>query len=35
MVPLFDGKTLAGWESNTNDWIVKDGAMPALTRAAG
>ena len=27
MTPLFDGKTLAGWETSSNAWIVKDGAM--------
>jgi hypothetical protein len=26
-VPLFDGKTLAGWEGNTNVWRVLDGAI--------
>lgn len=27
--PLFDGKTLAGWEGNTNNWRVEDGAFVA------
>ena len=27
--PLFDGKTLQGWEGNTNNWRVEDGAIVA------
>ena len=27
--PLFDGKTLAGWEGNTNNWRVENGALVA------
>jgi hypothetical protein len=27
MVPLFDGKTLHGWECDTNVWSVRDGAL--------
>ena len=27
--PLFDGKTLAGWEGNTRNWRVEDGAIVA------
>ncbi len=27
--PLFDGKTLAGWEGNTNTWRVEAGAIVA------
>jgi hypothetical protein len=28
-IPLFDGKTLDGWEGNTNYWRVEDGAIVA------
>lgn len=28
-VPMCDGKTLAGWEGNTNNWRVEDGAFVA------
>jgi hypothetical protein len=27
--PLFDGKSLAGWEGNTDNWRVEDGAIVA------
>jgi Domain of Unknown Function (DUF1080)/Glyoxalase/Bleomycin resistance protein/Dioxygenase superfamily len=27
--PLFDGRTLAGWEGNTDNWRVEDGAIVA------
>lgn len=27
--PMFDGRTLAGWEGNTNTWRVEDGAIVA------
>src|SRR5262245_36193769 len=27
MTVLFDGKTLEGWQCETNAWVVKDGAM--------
>jgi hypothetical protein len=27
--PLFDGRTLAGWEGNTENWRVEDGAIVA------
>ena len=27
--PLFDGKTLTGWEGNTNNWRVEHGALVA------
>ena len=26
-VPLFDGKTLAGWEGDAKTWRVEDGAI--------
>mgnify|MGYP000719017247 CR=1 FL=1 len=26
-VPLFDGKSLAGWEGNTDVWRVRDGVI--------
>ena len=26
-IPLFDGKTLDGWEGNTNYWRVEDGNL--------
>ena len=28
-IPLFDGKALRGWEGNTNNWRVEDGAIVA------
>jgi hypothetical protein len=35
MTPLFDGKTLDGWETATNAWIVKDGAMASTGAGRG
>src|SRR5437667_3047822 len=35
MTALFDGKTLAGWESDTNAWMVKDGAMGSTGAGRG
>jgi hypothetical protein len=35
MTPLFDGKTLDGWQCQTNAWIVKDGAMASTGLARG
>src|SRR3954471_15816059 len=35
MTPLFDGKTLAGWETSSNAWIVKDGAMASTGAGRG
>jgi len=35
MTPLFDGKTLDGWISQTNAWIVKDGAMASTGAGRG
>jgi Domain of Unknown Function (DUF1080) len=29
MISIFDGKTLNGWEGNTNNWRVEDGAIVA------
>jgi len=31
--PIFDGKTLAGWDGNPELWSVEDGASPARPRA--
>ena len=31
--PLFDGKTLAGWDGNPELWSVEDGALTGKTRA--
>ena len=31
--PLFDGKSLAGWEGNTKFWSVKDGTITGQTTA--
>ncbi len=28
-IAIFDGKTLSGWEGNTNNWRVEDGAIVA------
>jgi hypothetical protein len=35
MTPLFDGKTLEGWEYQTNAWVVKDGAMSSTGAGRG
>jgi len=35
MAPLFDGKTLQGWEYQTNAWVVKDGAMSSTGAGRG
>ncbi|HSU55168.1 MAG TPA: DUF1080 domain-containing protein, partial [Candidatus Dormibacteraeota bacterium] len=35
MKPLFNGKTLEGWLSGTNAWIVKDGAMASTGAGRG
>jgi|ERR1041385_4267117 hypothetical protein len=35
MASLFDGKTLAGWQHDTNAWIVKDGAMASTGAGRG
>src|SRR6266478_339194 len=35
MIPLFDGNTLDGWESNSNAWMVKDGAMASTGAGRG
>jgi hypothetical protein len=35
MTALFDGKTLDGWECNTNAWIVKGGAMASTGAGRG
>src|SRR5215468_6914795 len=35
MTPLFDGKTLDGWETATNAWIIKDGAMASTGAGRG
>lgn len=35
MTPLFDGQTLAGWETSSNAWIVKDGAMASTGAGRG
>ena len=29
--PLFDGKTLTGWDGNPKLWSVKDGAITGVT----
>ena len=29
--PLFDGKSLTGWEGRTNHWSVEDGAITGVT----
>src|SRR5690348_466327 len=35
MTPLFDGKTLDGWVTTSNAWIVKDGAMASTGAGRG
>jgi hypothetical protein len=35
MTPLFDGKTLDGWEFATNAWVIKDGAMASTGAGRG
>lgn len=35
LTPLFDGKTLEGWEYQTNAWVVKDGAMSSTGAGRG
>jgi hypothetical protein len=35
MAPIFDGKTLEGWEFNSNTWTVKEGAMASLGAGRG
>jgi hypothetical protein len=35
MTVLFDGKSLAGWVSETNAWMVKDGAMASTGAGRG
>src|SRR5688500_7606139 len=34
-VPLFDGKTLAGWKGRSELWSVKDGAIVGSTKPDG
>ncbi len=33
--PLFDGRTLDGWECSSNAWVVKDGAMASTGAGRG
>src|ERR1043166_3605210 len=35
MTQLFDGKTLDGWITTSNAWIVKDGAMASTGAGRG
>jgi hypothetical protein len=35
MTPLFDGKTLDGWITTSNAWVVKDGAMASTGEGRG
>src|SRR5262245_30591696 len=35
MTPLFEGKTLDGWITTSNAWIVKDGAMASTGAGRG
>jgi len=35
MTPIFDGKTVDGWECQTNAWVVKEGAMASTGAGRG